>query len=290
MSSRIIQGIRQLYQMAWAILYPAIKKFWQIDGGQWAGAFAFNAFFSLFPLIVLFVTIASSFIDRNRAGTEVIRYVEKYVPISGEMQSYIFDTLAGVVNASGQAGLVAFLLLVWVAIQCFTTLISATNRAWGAEEYNWWQMPMKSLVLFGIIVFAVLIGIAVPVLGVMAEGWLFPMHDFRAWVYRLGSFFIALSTVFFSLSLFYKLAPQRHTRFAEIWVGALSATVFLWAAESLFVIYLKDFATLNAVYGAFGGIMALLLWIYLSGCIFIFGACLSVAQAEMLSLSMHKRK
>ena len=48
------------------------------------------------------------------------------------------------------------------------------------------------------------------------------------------------------------------------------------------MIYLKDFATLDAVYGAFGGIMALLLWIYLSGCIFIFGACLSAGQAEVL--------
>lgn len=43
----------------WATLYLAVKKFWQIDGVQCAGAFAFNAFFSLFPLIVLFVTIAS---------------------------------------------------------------------------------------------------------------------------------------------------------------------------------------------------------------------------------------
>jgi len=51
-------------------------------------------------------------------------------------------------------------------------------------------------------------------------------------------------------------------------------------AENLFVIYLKDYATLNAVYGVFGGIMALLLWIYFSGCIFIFGACLCAAQAE----------
>jgi uncharacterized BrkB/YihY/UPF0761 family membrane protein len=40
---------------------------------------------------------------------------------------------------------------------------------------------------------------------------------------------------------------------------------------------------LNAIYGAFGGIMALLLWIYLSGCIFIFGACLCAAQAEALN-------
>jgi Ca2+-transporting ATPase len=54
----------------------------------------------------------------------------------------------------------------------------------------------------------------------------------------------------------------------------------LQAAESLFVIYLKDFATLNAVYGGLGGIMALLLWIYLSGCILIFGTCLCAAQAE----------
>jgi Ca2+-transporting ATPase len=73
-------------------------------------------------------------------------------------------------------------------------------------------------------------------------------------------------------------------RFAQVWAAALLATVLLQAADSLFVIYLKNFATLNAVYGAFGGIMALLLWIYLSGCIFIFGACLCAAQAEGRSL------
>ena len=85
--------------------------------------------------------------------------------------------------------------------------------------------------------------------------------------------------VFFGLSLFYRLAPRRPTRFAEVWAAALCATVLLRAGESLFVIYLKNFATLNAVYGAFGGIMALLLWIYLSGCVFIFGACLCAGQA-----------
>ena len=70
------------------------------------------AFFSLFPLIVLFVTVASVFIDRDRAGNEIIAYVETYIPIGGEKQSYIFDTIAGVVKARGQAGTVAFLMLV----------------------------------------------------------------------------------------------------------------------------------------------------------------------------------
>jgi Ca2+-transporting ATPase len=106
------------------------------------------------------------------------------------------------------------------------------------------------------------------------------VNDFISWVYALGSFFIPFLVVFLSLSLFYRLAPRRATRFTEVWASALCGTVLLLAAESLFVIYLKNFATLNAVYGAFGGIMALLLWIYLSGCILIFGACLCAAQVE----------
>ncbi len=270
----------QITRRVWATLYLAVKKFWQIDGVQWAGAFAFNAFFSLFPLIVLFITFASVFIDGNLAGQEIIAYLQRIVPINGEMQHYIFDTIAGVIKARGQAGVVAFLLLVWVALQCFITLISATNRAWGIESLKWWRLPLKSLMLLGITVVAVLIGMAAHTLLRMAAGWLFPENDLSSWAYVLGSFVIPLLVMFFGLSLFYRLAPRRPLRFAQVWAAALFATALLLAAESFFVIYLKNFATLNAIYGTFGGIMALLLWIYISGCIFIFGACLCAAQAE----------
>ena len=110
----------QKTRRVWAILCLAVKKFLRIDGAQWAGAFAFNAFFALFPLIVLFVTVASAFIDRNRAGKEVIAYMESYVPITGDMQRYIFDTITGAINARKQAGAIALLILVWVALKCFT--------------------------------------------------------------------------------------------------------------------------------------------------------------------------
>ena len=276
-------AVNRFYQYpsrVWTILCLAVKKFSRIDGAQWAGAFSFYAFFSLFPLIVLFVTIASIFIDQDRAATEIIAYVETYVPMRGERQSYIFDTMAGVVNARGPMGVVAFLMLGWAAMQIFTTLICATNRAWAAEISNWWRLPLKSWGFLFIMLFVVLLSIAMPVLAKMTKAWLLPMYDFSVWVYALGSIFIPSLVVFLSLSLFYRQAPSRPTRFAEVWVAALCATALLYAAENLFVIYLKDFATLNAVYGAFGGIMALLLWIYLSGCIFIFGACLCAAQAE----------
>jgi YihY family inner membrane protein len=266
-----------------SILCLAVKKFLRIDGGQWAGAFAFNAFFSLFPLIILFVTVASAFIDRDQAAKAVIAGIEKYVPIGGEMQGHIFDTIAGVVKARGQAGSIALLTLVWVALQCFTTLIYATNRAWGDTATYWWRLPLKSLALLIVTAGAVLLGMAVQVLVRMAKGWSFTESDSNFWIFILGSFFIPLLVVFLNLSLFYRLAPHQRKRFAEVWFAALCATALLQAAESLFEVYLKNFATLNAVYGAFGGIMALLLWIYLSGCILIFGACLCAAQAEVYS-------
>jgi YihY family inner membrane protein len=270
------------FRLGWATLLLAVKKFSRIDGAQRAGAFAFNVFFSLFPLMLLLITIASFFVDRERAEKVVMAHLGSYVPISGELQSQILGTVAGVIQARRQAGAVAFLVLLWPATQCFTTLIYATNRAWGTAVDNWWRQPLKSLNLLGITTVAVLLGMAAPVLLRMTQGSLFPVQGFHFWVYGPATFFIPLLLIFFSLSLFYRLAPRRPTRFAEVWAAALCATILLRAAQSLFLIYLEHFSKLNAVYGAFGGIMAVLLWIYFSGCIFIFGACLCAGQAEAL--------
>ncbi|OGF51353.1 MAG: hypothetical protein A2044_01675 [Candidatus Firestonebacteria bacterium GWA2_43_8] len=267
----------------WAIFTLTVKKFLKLNGGQWAGSFAFDLFFSIFPLIVLFVTIASFFIDPVVAGKEIIVYMQRYVPIRGEMQDQIFNTLSGVVKARSHVGVISFFILAWGAIQCFSTLIFAANLAWGTPVRKWWRLPLKSFLMLGVTAGMVLLGMVAPVLLKMTEGRLFTVPDFAFWIYALGIFLIPLLVIFFGLCLFYMLAPQKLVRFSRVWIAALYATVLLQVVESLFVIYVKNFASLNVVYGAFGGIMALLLWIYLSGCIFIFGSCLCAAQAETRS-------
>src|SRR5512143_1049426 len=231
-SSRLDQKTRR----AWTILRFSVKKFFEIDGPQWAGSFAFHAFFSLFPLMVLLVAIASFFVDRDTAGKEVIAYMKSYIPISGEMQQRMFGAIAGVIKARRHASAIAFLILIWGALRCFTTLIRATTRARDTAVYNWWRIPLKSLALLGITTGAVLLGMAVPVLANMAKAWLFTASDSNYRIYALGSSVIPLLVVFFSLSLFYRLAPRPPTRFAGVWAAALSATVLLRVAESLFVI------------------------------------------------------
>lgn len=57
---------------AWSVLKFAGRRFLRIDAPQWAAAFAFNAFFALSPLIILFVALASFFVERHSAASAII--------------------------------------------------------------------------------------------------------------------------------------------------------------------------------------------------------------------------
>ena len=266
-----------------SVVYRSGKRFGRQDGTLWAASFAFNAFFALFPLMILFVTLASFFVDRASAGRAIVAYVEAYVPLDGNARTKIFEAIGGVIDAREQASLVALLLLVWTALQSFTTLIRVVNHVRGDNAYSWWQLPLRGMALLGVTAGAVLVGMAAPALASVGKSWLFPMRDVGSWIYALWGFVVPLVVLFLSLCLFYKLAPRRPPRFADVWVAAAVTTVLLQLIASLFVVYLQNFATLSAVYGVFGGIMALLLWIYLSGCGLIYGACLCAEQAATVT-------
>ncbi len=172
-------------QRAWSVTQLATRRFVRIDGSQWASSFAFNAFFSLFPLIILFVTLASFFVDRHIAGQAIVSYLEGYVPLDGEMRARVFGAISDVIEAREQAGIVALLSLVWAALQCFTTLVLATNRAWDEQAHSWWRLPLRGMALLGVTAGAVLLGMAAPVLASIGKSWLFPAQELSAAVYAL---------------------------------------------------------------------------------------------------------
>lgn len=280
-------GIPQLWakvRAAGSALLEAKTVFLKVDGLDWAAAFSFNAFFALFPLMVLLVTIASIFVEPVRAAHDALGYLGEYVPIGGDMRSHVFEVIAGVLEGRTKAGAVALVMLVWTSLQCFTTLISVTNAAWGHEAHKWWRLPLKSLTLLMLMAVPALIAMSLPTGFKLVQEWLFPDSEFRSWSYGVIVASLPPLLSFFSLSLFYRLAPQRHPTWRTVALAALFAGGMLQLAQWLFVFYLERFATLNAIYGTFGGVMALLLWIYVSGCIFIFGACLCAAiQRPVLS-------
>jgi membrane protein len=259
-------------------LVLTVKRFTEIDGAQRAAAFAYYALFSLPSMLVLLVTIGSFFVNQDRAARAVIGYVENYVPLDAAGKDRIAATVVGMVHVRAPAGVVALLALLWSSLQLFTALIRASDRAWNVKPRSWWRMPLKGLALLGITAGALGLGIAVPLVADLMKNWLRPAH---------GWFYVALTTAvpllleLCGLSLFYRLAQRQRTRFTEVWVAALAATVALRVLQALFGIYLANFGRFNAVYGAFGAIVVLLLWAYIAGWVIILGSCLSAAQEEV---------
>jgi YihY family inner membrane protein len=172
-------------------------------------------------------------------------------------------------------------MLVWGALKFLRALIRTTNRVWRSPTYSWWRLPLKSLALLGITASAALFGILVPAVARLVRHGFTSYLDLPKWTFELVFSIIPWLVLFYGFVMIYKMAPSRRTRFGEVWTGALVVTVLLWLGGILFLVYATNFARFNLLYGSLGGIVAFLLWIYLSSCACVFGICLNAARAEI---------
>jgi YihY family inner membrane protein len=271
------------------IIWRALVKYDETDGEQRAASFAYYAFFAMFPLILLLITVGTSFLgSQTQATSQIIGFVSKQIPLEPEDVKVVINTIQGVVSSRKSAGIIAFAVLAWSALRFFQALVRGVNRAWGTKEYSWWRLPIKNLFMTAILASALLLGVVAPsVLKVIEE--LYWKHSreigldfgFVWYLFDYARLIIQMLVLFYGFAMFYKFAPQRRTLFREVWGAALFVTISLELLQRLFVLYTKNIGQFNAVYGTFGSVVALLLWIYLSGSIIILGGCLSAAKYEI---------
>ena len=266
------------------VLWLTLVKYSSIDGEQRAASFAYYAFFALFPLLLL-VSIGSFFFDSVKVSAALLDAVSRYVLVDTDKHDLVRQTIHGVIKARSGVGSFALLGLVWSSLRFFQSLVRGVNRAWGTHEYTWWRLPIQNMIMVGLLASALLVGVLAPAVLVAIQALVQkPNGAFGAGaiIYGIGLVRLVLPSLvlFYGFSMFYMLAPQRKTTFREVWLGALAVTVLLKLLQSLFVLYAKNIANFNRVYGAFGSIIAVLMWVYLSGSVIILGGCFCAAQAE----------
>jgi len=264
----------------WRTLKLARARWAEVDGDQRAAAFGYYLLLSLLPLTILLVTAGSLFVEREVVTQAVVKLVNHYTPLSNEQERGAVAAIRDWLNARGKISLAALPLLVWGALKFLRTLIRSTNRIWHSPTYNWWRLPLRSLGLLGITASAVLLGVLVPGAARLVQRWLINYLEIPTWVLNLILSFIPWLVLFYGIIMIYKLAPSRPTKFAEVWLGALGATLLIWTGGLVFLLQAAYLGRFNALYGALGGIVAFLLWLYLSSCVGVFGVCFCAAQAE----------
>ncbi len=150
------------------------------------------------------------------------------------------------------------------------------NQAWGVEPLNWWKLPLKNLTMVGVLASALLLGNVIPAVLKTVLGNIKFAASWTPWLLGLAGALVPPLVLFYGFLLFYKLAPRSRVgaTFRMVWLPALIVTALLVLCQQLFVVYTTHITNFNAVYGAFGGVIALMLWIYLSGLVVVFGGCL----------------
>ena len=265
----------------WRVIKLTWSRWKEEDGDQRAAAFAYYLLLSMLPLIILFVTAGSLFVEREVATQALVKLGNRHTVLSADQERTAVETIHGMLEARGTISLAAFPLLIWGSLKFLRTLIRTTNRIWQSRSYNWWRLPLKSLGLLGITVSAVIIGILFPAVAQLVQTWLTSHLSFPQWAFGLLFHLIPWLVLFYGLLMIYRLAPSRPTTFSDVWLGALGATVLIRLSERLFLIYSTNFSQFNVLYGALGGIVMFLLWLYLTSCVVVAGICFCAARAEV---------
>ncbi len=280
------RGLPGTFAELWAWLKKAADLFSDINGSVWAASFSYYAFFALVPLAVLLVTLgadfAARFVGEDKAQAMAFQYIVANLPLSGTTRDLLGSTLHGVLDARGKIGLVALVGLLWSSLGFFQSLVSSVNQAFRQQPLPWWKLPLKNLTMLGVLASALGLGNVLPVILKTVQSYVTFGRVWVPLVFTLLGYLVSAGVLFYGFLLFYKLAPRRAAgaTFGGVWLPALCVTVLLQIAQQLFVVYSARFANFNAVYGAFGGVIALMLWTYLSGTIVVFGGCLCAARCH----------
>lgn len=245
-----------------------------------AAAIAYFALFSLFPLILLSISIAGirlgslTLLDQRR----LIERLEFVAPALGQLWGQNINTI--IVERGSVTG-IALLVLVWSSSTVFYILNSSLNEIWAVERRRpfWRQRGLAIMLVLAVIIPAIfLASLAASLLAAMQT--LLP--DQLVQIVRSVRVGLVLFLDVVLFMLLYLMLPHGDATWREVLPGAITAG-FLWElAKSTFLLFVSTYlATSNLVYGSVAAVIAFLTWAYLSGLIFLFGAYLNVAYHQL---------
>ena len=182
------------------------------------------------------------------------------------------------ISDSDQGGLLTLGILgaLWSSSSALVGLISALNTAYDITDSRpWWKVRLLAIALTVALAIFLLISSTLVIAGPEIAGKIadtFGLGAVFTWTWNILQWPFALMLVITALALVYYYGPDIRQRWVWFSPGAALATL-LWLGISLgFRAYLQYAADYTATYGTIGGVIIMLLWLYLSGFAILVGA------------------
>jgi membrane protein len=259
-------SLRQLAVLVWA-------EIWKDELVDRAAALSYYFVFALFPTL-LFLTTLLGMLPGPDLMERFLAPAQDLLP--PDVVSLLRRTLGEVQRGAGSGLLsIGAAAALWGASRGMVSIITTLNVVYGVTSPRpWWRRQLAAVVLtvvFSVLALAALLSIVFGErVGRAAAAWAGFGGVFTG-VWALLQWPLGLLFILTGIDLVYHLAPAVRQRWYWLTPGSAFAGV-AWTAVSLGLrAYVSQFANYNATYGSIGGVILLLLWLYLSGMALLIG-------------------
>ncbi|MDR4465449.1 MAG: YihY/virulence factor BrkB family protein [Nitrospira sp.] len=260
--------------LSWSELGRRLWKEIQDDEVLGRGAqLAYYFLLAVFPML-LFLTALLGLFPVNTSTSALLQYAEEILP--ADALSILQRYLDNVVQGSGTEILsLGILGALWVSSSGITAIIDALNVAYDATETRpLWKVRLTGILLtIGLAGFVILSAVLV-VYGDQLAEWasdLFGFGTLLVMTWKILQWPLAFILMVLAIGIIYYVCPNVEQEWRWVTPGAVTA-VLLWICLSLaFKLYVTNFGNYNAAYGSIGGVIVLMLWLYLSGTVILLG-------------------
>jgi membrane protein len=262
--------------IAWMLLKEGLQAFIDDSALTRGAAIAFYAVTAIAPVLFIATAIAALGLGQDAASSAVHFQLTRIMTSESAdlVQLAILHVRSSTHTLAGS--LIGVVTLVVTASGFFTEVEDALNVIWKAprhESYFYQLLRGRVLSLSLVIGLGVLL-LASMVLatGIRLLGQLLSRYteisDPVIWAINMGVSFVIVTLVFAGV---YKVLPNIKLEWRDVLAGSFGTALLFEAGQSLIGYYLANFITAN-IYGAAGGIIVLLIWVYYSAQIFLLGA------------------
>jgi len=256
-------------------LKRTFKEFSADNLTDWAAALTYYGVQAIFPAIIALVSIIGLV-----GGGLVQTLTDNANSLPAPAKDVVVPAIQNLASSKGAAG-IAFIVGILLALNSASSYVAAFTRAsndiYDVEEGRpiWKLKPQQIGIVLVLIILLVLIVVMVAVSGPVAKeaGKVVGAGSSAVQIWDIAKIPIVLLVVAFMFAFLYKTAPNVKQPGAKFFTPGGFVALFIWIVASiLFALYVAKFATLNKTYGSMGGVIAFLIWLWITNIATLFGA------------------
>jgi membrane protein len=259
------------------------KEFSEDNLTHWAAALTYYAVLSIFPALLAVVSIL------GLVGSSAIQpLMDNLTTVApGPAKEIVTGALEGLQQGGGSGLLfvVALAGAIWSASGYISAFMDASNAVYDIEEGRpiWKKLPLRIGITVLMLVLLAAGAVAVVLTGPVAEqaGKLFGVGDTALAAWDIAKWPVLVLIASFMFAVLYYSAPNvKQPGVRSVLPGGVLAVVLWIAASAAFALYVASFGSYNKTYGALGGVIVFLVWLWLTNLAILLGAEFNAERAR----------